>query len=720
MDDWQLLRRYAANASDEAFGQLVDRHVNLVHSAALRLVNGDAHLAHDVAQLVFTNLARKAAALPPDVVLAGWLHRDTCFTALEILRKERRRRAREHQAVAMNEIERDSRSSEWQSIRPLIDDALNQLHPTDRDALLLRFFEQCSLVEIGRRLGFGESGASRRVSRALDKLRELLAKRGVTTTASALSVALGVHGVQMSPAGLGAKLAKASLINAATTATSLTSTLGLVALMTAKFKILLAVAAAILLGSGIVYRVNRSRDTGEKASSSPSLATNPVNASPPKLKTKLNPMRSRQQPALEATDPAVAAALAKIRAVLEAPGRVILYPQPEMKKAVLELHAHYKEAIPILREGLRHPDWEVRRRAAGGLAYLSIAAPDAVPDLIEMLREAPTLQDAIAAAGALQSIGVKADIVPSLVDALAANQQTQSGLEAHFPELVREASQKGLESADGASLDNAIAGLTAENDDARLRALMKIVGLGPAAIDAIPALKEFITQPNREDLKMYAENLLAEIDPNFARERDDPDLQQAQAERARAFSEKARAGHATVQELIAALREFPQTIPVTAQALGKIGFEEMSRRAHESPQAQQEFMDVNIMLTQIAAGNLPLEARLAASDAFRELQPMREKLLYSVEETAPAFRVITNALPQLSGAAREQIQSRFGNMINQAQLMWTMKQRSGGLTDYQGSHLETFARELAKTDRKIHDDFVAAMRKADPKFLQGP
>jgi RNA polymerase sigma factor (sigma-70 family) len=250
MDDRQLLRRYAADASDEAFGQLVSRHVNLVHSAALRLVNGDAHLAQDVAQLVFTNLARKAAALPPDVVLAGWLHRDTYFTALEILRKERRRRAREQQALAMNEIELD-----WQHIHPLLDDALNQLHPTDRDALLLRFFEQCSLIEIGQRLGFGESGASRRVSRALDKLRELLAKRGVTTTAAALSTALGTHAVQISPSGLAASLAKTSLMNAAS-ATSLTPTLGLVALMTAKLKIIVASATAMLLAGGIAYRVS--------------------------------------------------------------------------------------------------------------------------------------------------------------------------------------------------------------------------------------------------------------------------------------------------------------------------------------------------------------------------------------------------------------------------------------------------------------------------------
>jgi HEAT repeat protein len=391
-----------------------------------------------------------------------------------------------------------------------------------------------------------------------------------------------------------------------------------------------------------------------------------------------------------------------------------------MKKSILELRAHYKEALPILHEALRHPDWEVRRRAAGGLAFLSIAASETVPDLIGVLRDAPTPQDAVQAAGALRSIGVKAEAVPALVDALAGNSPARDGIELHFPGFVQEAARRALDSADGGLLDRAMASLTADNDDTRLSGLSSIAEAGPAAIDAIGALKEFVSQPNREDLKMYAEKMLAEVDPSFSHDRDDPGFQQAQAERARAFTERARAGQATVRELITALRELPQAIPAAAQALGKIGYEEMTRHVHESPQSQQEFMDATIMLTQIAGGNQPLEARLAASEAFGQLQPMREKLLYTVEEAAPAFAVITNALPRLAGAAREQIESQFGNMMEIRRTMWTIQQRSGDVTDYQGSFLETLARELAKWDRKTYDGFVAAMRRADPKFLQRP
>src|ERR1041385_8322662 len=155
-DNHQLLRQYAADGSEAAFGELVARHVNLVYSAALRRTGGDAHLAQDVAQLVFTDLARKARSLPENVVLAGWLHRATRYAAAQWLRTERRRAAREQEAVTMNSIlsEADSDPSrrsptdaDWAQIRPLLDEALDELGDDDRDALVLRFFEQRSLAE---------------------------------------------------------------------------------------------------------------------------------------------------------------------------------------------------------------------------------------------------------------------------------------------------------------------------------------------------------------------------------------------------------------------------------------------------------------------------------------------------------------------------------------------------------------------------------------------
>src|ERR1019366_3368093 len=102
--DSQLLASFARTNSEDAFAELVQRHVNLVHSAALRQVNGDAHLAQDVTQMVFTDLARKAAALASHRVLAGWLFTSTRFAAAKLVRGEQRRRTREQEAQLMNEL----------------------------------------------------------------------------------------------------------------------------------------------------------------------------------------------------------------------------------------------------------------------------------------------------------------------------------------------------------------------------------------------------------------------------------------------------------------------------------------------------------------------------------------------------------------------------------------------------------------------------------------
>lgn len=220
-DDRQLLQRFARDRSEAAFGELVTRYLPLVYSAAGRQTGGDVHAAQDVAQTVFADLARKAPVLSENVILAGWLHRATVFAARQVLRGERRRRAREQQAVTMNTLQRESEGADWQQIRPLLDEALGQLNPADRDALLLRFFEQQSLAQVGTNLGSTEDAARKRVDRALDKLRAILQRRGVTTTAAALGVVITTHAVQAVPAGLAATLIPASLA-AAGTGTTLT------------------------------------------------------------------------------------------------------------------------------------------------------------------------------------------------------------------------------------------------------------------------------------------------------------------------------------------------------------------------------------------------------------------------------------------------------------------------------------------------------------------
>lgn len=253
LDEQQLLCRYAVEGSDVAFAELVARYVNLVYSTALRRTNGDTHLAQDVAQLVFTDLARKARTLSKNVVLAGWLHRATRYAAAQLLRTERRRQAREREAAAMNAHESESKP-DWEHIRPLLDEALDRLNCADRDALLLRFFEERSLAEVGIALGSNEDAARKRVSRALEKLRGILARRGATTSAATFALVLSSHAVQAAPTAWTATLAGTSLTNAAIPATTcLTALKPILKFMTiTKTQIIGALAVAVALSGGVI------------------------------------------------------------------------------------------------------------------------------------------------------------------------------------------------------------------------------------------------------------------------------------------------------------------------------------------------------------------------------------------------------------------------------------------------------------------------------------
>ena len=196
----QLLAEYVRSGSEAAFRELVALYLNLVISAALRLVEGDAHRAEDVAQIVFADLARQARTFSPDIMLGGWLHRHTCFVAANTMRGERRRQSRERQAVEMNALQ-DQPEANLSLIAPILDDAINQLGDADRTAILLRFFEQRDFRSVGEALGSNEDAARMRVTRALEKLELLLKRRGVTAGSAALAVMLGAHAVQARPPG---------------------------------------------------------------------------------------------------------------------------------------------------------------------------------------------------------------------------------------------------------------------------------------------------------------------------------------------------------------------------------------------------------------------------------------------------------------------------------------------------------------------------------------
>lgn len=223
-----LLAEYAQDRSESAFRELVSRYVDLVYSTALRLAGGDAHLAEDVSQTVFIQLARKAHRLSHDVMLGGWLHRATCNVAATALRAQRRRHLREKQAAEMNALQ-DHAEENLAQLAPVLDEAIDQLGAEERHAIVLRFFEQREFASVGTTLGISEDGARKRVERALVKLQCLLKRRGVTHSAVALGIVLSAQAVTAAPAGLATAIAGTAL---ASSAAASASTLTLLKLMT--------------------------------------------------------------------------------------------------------------------------------------------------------------------------------------------------------------------------------------------------------------------------------------------------------------------------------------------------------------------------------------------------------------------------------------------------------------------------------------------------------
>lgn len=203
-----LLQQYVTEGSEPAFAELVRQHIGMVYSAALRQVYGDASAAQDVTQTVFTDLARKAPSLVRHSSLTGWLYTSTRYLSAKRRRADQRRIAREQKAFAMNTLSPSAETpAPWEALRPVLDEVMHELDADDREAVLLRYFEKRPNAEIGIRLGLTEETARKRVARALEKLRQRLERRGITSTITALSIVLTEQVVSAVPNELAGSVA---------------------------------------------------------------------------------------------------------------------------------------------------------------------------------------------------------------------------------------------------------------------------------------------------------------------------------------------------------------------------------------------------------------------------------------------------------------------------------------------------------------------------------
>ena len=248
-DDAALLRRYAEDRSEVAFAELVRRHVDLVYGAAFRRTGGDAHRAADVAQQVFATLARNARRLSRHTVLQAWLHTATRNASLNLMISENRRKIRESKAVTVEATASGGASSpDWEGIKPILDGAIDELPEPDRAAIVLRFFEHREFSEIGSALRVSTDAARMRTERALEKLRALLARRGVTSTAAALGAMAANQPLMSAPAGI-----TSALVSAASAGSAAGAGLGahIISFMTTKIVSIAVVTGVLALAVGI-------------------------------------------------------------------------------------------------------------------------------------------------------------------------------------------------------------------------------------------------------------------------------------------------------------------------------------------------------------------------------------------------------------------------------------------------------------------------------------
>jgi RNA polymerase sigma factor (sigma-70 family) len=210
--DRELLRRYIDSQDEAAFTVLVERYLGLVYSIAFRRL-GNGEMAKDVAQTVFLDVVRQASALSNYEQLGGWLHKHTGYVCRKALRAEMSRIKREQ--LYMND-EQQTASGSASELEIAVLDAVDNLKPDDREAIVFRLMEGRSFAEAAALLKCSENAARMRVERALERLRQTLTAKGFATSGLALTTILAST-VATVPAGLVPRICTAAKTTAPAT-----------------------------------------------------------------------------------------------------------------------------------------------------------------------------------------------------------------------------------------------------------------------------------------------------------------------------------------------------------------------------------------------------------------------------------------------------------------------------------------------------------------------
>jgi RNA polymerase sigma factor (sigma-70 family) len=256
---------------EQPFAALVRRHIDLVHSVAARCA-ATAQEAAEITQAVFLILEPRARRLPRRTVLSGWLYDTACLAAAQFQRAGGVRpspgaaspdpaRAKEPSSVgslAANAAPGDGPAPQavldsWPKLSSQLDAAMRRLRRKERDALVLRYFENKSLRQVGLALGVAEHTAQQRAAGALHKLRRRLNRRGLELTAAELTQALSANATQMAPAGLADTICATAREGSAVAPSTLALVKGTLRLMTLlKLRVAAGFAAAFILAASAI------------------------------------------------------------------------------------------------------------------------------------------------------------------------------------------------------------------------------------------------------------------------------------------------------------------------------------------------------------------------------------------------------------------------------------------------------------------------------------
>ena len=720
ISDSALLKSYVTARDEEAFSELVQRHLPMVYSAATRRLGNDLAAAEDVAQTVFLQLAWKARELIKHPVLAGWLYVTASRVAAAHSRHLERRQRRENLTMNANDPTSTPSDPTWLELKPFLDDAMQELADQDRHALVLRYFDGHDFASVGSALGLTSDAARMRVARGVERLRFLLKRRGITSTVVALEALLLRHSVEAVPAGLAVSIARAVRTLAAT-GTSVTAIAGGTKAV--------AVAAVFLLIAGIGTAVLRGPQTPGSMRTSAGLR--PVLGSGDTIRLLRGQSRIRPQGA--PVDPNLVEALGYLRSALfNTPlgraERARLLEQSSGMLVGLE-----GESIALFREALNSADPEVVWMAIEGIGRFGSLPREFGEELLALLENPAFKNEVGLIANRLLPAMLVADspvqtllslmesrsdlsssvqylltaVIASNKNQLAANREAVEALLQH-PNADLQAAARAIlaEVPEAPALPTPelsrrlSASLRSTVEEDRTRALHQAVHLQSATPEICQALAEVMRKDPSPQLRVDARIELTRLSPN------DPALITASTAdtdgAARDFVVRLERNEVQAPELLAAIADRTVDPGKAIQHLPNV------KDAYWTTHAEEKFLATQIL------GSLhrDLDARVyeAAADAYSRINHT-PRGFYSLNELEPYFAAMELALsPGEYAIAMRDLKSSLDSY-------WQAR----GFNQAEPTHLPTSLVQIllvgpAHQNRAAYEQMLRAIQQVDPGF----